>query len=115
MADPWPASLPTLRLPVSLTMRDGVIRSQNDIGPAQTRRATTAMPEPFSHAVRWTPAQLSTFRTFWRTTIQDGALPFELALPLPINATANLRFVSAPEFQKLGAHYIATFSLEIMP
>lgn len=110
----WPSSLPTLRLPVTYGMQDGVARFQTDIGPPQTRLLTTANPEPFSHRVQFTAAQLGTFVTFWKTTISNGALPFDLDMPAPISATKSVLFTVTPVFAKQGKHYVADFSLLIL-
>ena len=115
MAEAWPGSLPPIpQLPVMIGFEDGVLRSQNDIGPAQTRRVTTAMPEPLRFRMVLTYTQLTAFKTFW-DTIQGRALPFTHYWPLT-KTSLDMRFTALPAFHAHGADiWEVELEAEVLP
>ena len=82
----WPSELPffSSRSGYNLDGPDGhILRSEMDVGPAKRRRRTSTAPQVFSGKIeRLTVAQLVTFKSFYRTTLGDGALSFDAEDPL---------------------------------
>lgn len=75
--DTWPATLPDpLFEGYEDTIGDGRIRSRTDVGPPKVRRRTTSAVRPLRCSMIMTDAQLTTLKTFIRTTLLGGALPF---------------------------------------
>jgi hypothetical protein len=118
MPDVWPISLPD-----SFTFEsygegiaDGRLRSQTDTGPGKIRPRSSAMPEPLSGQMAMTGAQLETLRTFVKTTIAGGSLPF-LFKSQRGGAQILVRFGDElPSWQRQGAgRYLVSLKLEIMP
>ncbi len=120
----WPASLPTgfLAGTDEQTYENNLLTSQMDIGPAKTRRRTTAgsgeiRGTMFMDATQLfflTETQLSTFNTFWRNTLRSGALAFVfngLALRFMAQNPPKHRTVRTGE----GPHYEVDVVLEVLP
>ena len=78
MPETWPTDLPTRfsQDTYSEAIPDNLIRSQNDNGPANIRRRSTAVPIPVSGSMLMSSAQLETLVEFVNTTVMGGALPF---------------------------------------
>jgi len=120
----WPASLPqTLLLEgLSRTRQPGRIRSQTDTGPAKQRARFTATAKSFDGVqVNMTGAQLTTFYTFYETTLGQGAVGFTWIDPIT-DASATLRFKGEPSETMLvpdatpdARLYRVMLPLEIMP
>ena len=85
----WPASLPQAPLlgTSSIAPQD-VIGSQGvGLGPATNRERTTSAGEIVSMSFGMTSAQLTTFDTFWITTLSGGSAEFDI--PHPIDGTTQ--------------------------
>lgn len=120
----WPSTLPQ-RLLATLTRQrqSGKVRSPMDNGPAKQRARFTAVSKQFPNASEiMTGAQLTTFYTFYETTLGHGALSFTWVDPITDTA-ATLRFgENEPEETLIAPHdtpnsrlYRVTLPLEIMP
>jgi len=58
-------------------------------------------------------AQLTTFRTFYETTLKRGSLPFEATY---FGATREVMFVGPVQIRELGAsRYALQMFLEVLP
>ena len=63
----------------------------------------------------FTDAELSTFSTFYTTTIQDGALAFDMRHPRT-GATVSMRCTSEPEYEAIEPGiWRVSFGLEQLP
>lgn len=99
MADAiWPASLPQAPLTAKLSGADEprVVSFSTDTGPPIVRRRTTARWERWSIGLRLTRTQLATLNTFFRDTVQAGALPFQWKNHETGNQV-DYRFVGEPQ------------------
>jgi hypothetical protein len=112
----WPPPLPTgfLAGTDEQTYENNLLTSEMDIGPAKTRRRTTAGAGEIRGTFFFTETQLSIFNTFWRTTLRSGALAFVFAgLPLRFKGQnpPKRRTVRTGE----GPHYEVDVVLEVLP
>lgn len=80
----WPATIP--QCPIlngfSEQKQVNVVAFSPDVGPPKMRRRSTTAWWQTSVAYRMTRTQLTTFNTFYETTIQDGSLPFTWKHPI---------------------------------
>ena len=106
MAIVWPASLPQApRLGWKEVAGSNVIRTKVASGPAKLRRRFTfAVPKLTWPTTPFTDTQLATFWTFFRTTIKDGSLKFQIPHPRD-GATVEARFRTEPEFEQISADF----------
>lgn len=74
----WPSSLPQFPLAGHWeeTLEDNVIEYQPEVGPPTSRRRSTAVGSTSSASFGFTDAQRTTFESFFRDDIKDGALSF---------------------------------------
>jgi len=74
----WPDTLPRCLIlnGLSFDEPDVTVRDENDVGPDTVRLRYTAASQPFSGTMYMTSSQLATFRSFFRTTLRRGTLPF---------------------------------------
>jgi hypothetical protein len=81
--DAWPDDLPqAFQLDqFSESEGNGLVEYAPEYGPSITRLATTAVMRPLSGWMICSGAQRSSFRTFFRTTILQGSLPFIMPAP----------------------------------
>jgi hypothetical protein len=75
----WPVALPRQMMLEGQgeKLPDGLLRSDNDAGPAKVRRRSSATPWEMAGTFRMTHAQYDAFRAFVDQDIAGGALPFE--------------------------------------
>jgi len=120
--DTWPATLPQ-RLSSDASVQDDESRAMSDMdaGPASVRNRFTAITQTAKGSMILTGTQLSTFNTFFRTTIKQGSLSFSWIHPFTEEA-ATVRFKSKPEWKcikpagSVGDRlYQAALELEIQP
>lgn len=80
----WPATLPQCPIlnAFSETPQPNVVSFKPEVGPPKQRRRSTAKAWITNVSYRMTNAQLLTFKTFFETTLEDGALPFNWAHPV---------------------------------
>ncbi len=118
MVDAWPTSLPQrVQLDSTEAMADELIEHPSDTGPPITRLRSSAAADTFGCQLVLTAAQRTTLKTFVRTTLKGGSLPF--TFPAQHQAgTWLVRFTKAglPQFSHFGPNaYRATCTMLIMP
>ena len=119
MANPvWPVTLPAFAQEggFSETIQDQTVESNIDSGPAKIRRRFTKSLRKFAITMYMTPAQVTTFETFWQTTVKGGSIAFDWLHPRT-RVAATLRFrTPAPSYTTVGggAVVVVTFTLEII-
>tara|TARA_Y100000114_G_C11702584_1_gene299185 strand:+ start:78 stop:443 length:366 start_codon:yes stop_codon:yes gene_type:complete len=92
----WPASLPqTVLASATRTRQAGKIRSGMDTGAPKQRQRFTATVKNYDVEIIVTGAQLATFDTFYKTTINNGTDSFTWTDPFT-GASATLRFREEP-------------------
>lgn len=118
----WPATLPQTVLSDLVRQRQaGKVRSDMDTGPAKQRARFTATTKQFTASLMMTGAQLTTFYTFYETTLGQGAVSFTWVDPIT-DASATLRFMGEPTDTLVRADdtpddrlYSVTLPLEKLP
>lgn len=113
----WPDTLPCRFTATSQQEEsaDNLLRSQTSIGPAKTRRRSTAGVSTLSGELVMTGAQRETFADFIRNTIADGALPFTFKNPYGADDII-VRYVPPYSVKRLGAgKWTVTLHLEVLP
>lgn len=120
--DTWPATLPQ-RLSADASVQDDESRAITDMdsGPASVRNRFTAITQKVKGSMLLTGSQLTTFNTFFRTTLKHGALSFSWIHPFT-EETVTIRFKGKPEWQCIKSapavndrRYQASLELEIQP
>lgn len=105
MTDVWPVGLPQyLQMAgASKGMGNGLLEYAPEVGPSITRRRTTARMRPISGSMICSSAQITTFETFYNTTIIGGSLPFNFPDPRT-GSTLLVKFTAEnpPNYTPLG-------------
>lgn len=103
MSQVWPPSLQQLVNVESfgVEMGDTTTRSQMDVGPDKVRSRFTDGVDKYTWSVNLEYADYSTLTTFYKTTLNNGALPFDFADPMT-GVTASFRFLRPPSIRPLG-------------
>lgn len=116
----WPVSLPQKPLQDSYSeeLQNNIIVTQMDQGPAKYRKRTTSSVKKFDVIFLMTAEQLSTFETFFDSTISSGALTFDF--PNPRSGSSETFRIDmskgAPKISPLsGGQYRVGFGMERMP
>jgi len=119
MAAVWPGGLP--QIPLMDGYEEGqsnhILATQMDAGPAKYRRRYRASIRNFSLSLMLTSAQLTTFDTFFESTLEGGALPFDWVHPRT-QAVKTFRFVAGQEIKWAAVGYdtyAASLAVEVMP
>ena len=114
----WPGGLSQDVLTDGLeeTWGNNLLRTPMESGPAKARRRFTAEVKPLALVLEFARADVETFRTFFETTLQGGALPFDWTHPRT-GAAITLRFIPPfPVTPNRGAKFWrAALRLEILP
>lgn len=112
----WPSSLPPRPLISGFreTPPNLVVRSQTDIGPAKTRQRTTSGATTFEMSFRLTSAQLSTFRSFYATDLQGGALTFLWTHPVT-GVPGQFRIIEPPSIAPSALSWMVGLRIEMLP
>ncbi len=113
----WPASLPQKFLQQGYRegFADVLLRTRMDAGPDKVRRRFTAAPRPVRGTMAMTGAQVATLESFFDTTLQGGALPFDWTHPRT-GAAVTCRFIEPPEvLAKSTDRYRVSLVLEVLP
>lgn len=95
MADPYPASLPPLPIPLSIEPINSSIASPNDSGPENARPIASKTGVNVSWSQNLEGDEWTTLYTFWRDTLAMGSLPFELVDPFD-DTLKDWRFKGPP-------------------
>jgi len=117
----WPAFLPQQYF-LGNDIGDDETRlvSSMDAGPALVRNRFTAFTQTINTPIVLTGAQLATFNTFYRTTLNHGTDPFTWTNPVD-DSSVSIRFKSPPKWQSIRSGltsvrlWRAVLSLEILP
>ncbi len=118
----WPVTLPqNFMAGASIGDDESRAISQMDTGPASVRNRFTAISQTAETNMILTGAQLVTFNTFMRTTLQHGTLPFIWINPMTGDSEI-LRFKKKPKWQCIAPSPVvndrlwqASLELEILP
>lgn len=121
MAQNWPVGVPATfeQDGYSFSSQNGALRSDMDIGPAKVRRRFTATVERHSGDIVMTKAQFNTWKTWFNSTIGQGALDFNFTHPLDGTAivarivTKDPPYTAAPDGQT--AYIRLSLELEVLP
>ncbi|MBX5285186.1 hypothetical protein HJB90_29905 [Rhizobium sp. NLR10a] len=112
----WPVTLPKFFTATSYDEggADNVLRSETSIGPAKTRRRTTANVWGQSGQMVMSYAEYGDFLTFVRDSISDGAKAF--TFPDRLGGSDLLVRLKEPHKATLdGNSWVVSFSLEVLP
>lgn len=110
-------------LPVSVTPRPAVVRTEMDVGPPKQRRRSTLVWKDIQARMVLSGTQLQTFLAFWDQDLAQGALAFDWYDP-STGDPAQLRFVTEepPEWVQISPGdtqalklWEAVFQLEVIP
>lgn len=112
----WPTTLPDpLLAGYTRSPQPTTLRTPMDVGPAKVRRRATTRVEAINFSLHLTSAQRATLETFFRTTLEDGALTFDW-VDHDTGAAVVYSFVAPPVYTPLGAdRFTATLQLELQP
>jgi len=113
----WPLTLPQrfLRRGYAEGFKDNIIRSENEIGPAKTRRRATAAIRPVSGIMMMTATELATFQDFVEDDLGDGALAFTMPAQSADSGTWLVRMTAPFEISPNDFHWEVSMSLEVLP
>jgi hypothetical protein len=119
MTNVWPGTLPQQLLlnGASLGVGDGLLEYQPDTGPSITRRRSSAVMRPLSGTMILSSAQMTTFESFFYTTILGGSLPFTFPDPRT-GASLLVKFTKQgqPTYTPQGAdNYLLSLNLAVLP
>ncbi|MBB3396879.1 hypothetical protein [Rhizobium sp. BK060] len=112
----WPESLPQYFTTTSYDEEgaDNVLRSETSVGPAKTRRRTTANVWKQSGQMVMSAAQFRTFLSFVENDILDGAKAFSFPAQL-LGANNLVRMTSSYKASRVGAQWYVSLALEVLP
>ena len=106
MASAWPLSLQQKLEVAGFTYTPGNTRvaSENDIGPAKIRSRFTDGVDKYQCQITLDFDDMSTFKTFYKTTLGNGSLPFTFNDPFT-QTSAIFRFTPSqdPSITPLGS------------
>lgn len=102
MAVAWPGGVPYCFDGWSETEADTVIRTETEAGPMKMRRRYTGVVSQIQASCVLTLAQYRAFRTWLRTDVQQGSLPFILPDPTDNNTPREFRFLEPPRVSSAG-------------
>lgn len=119
MPETWPAGFPQCFELGSDSegITDGRVSSKPDAGPPLTRRRSSAMADPLSGTMVFTSAQLADLKTFVRTTVLGGSLPFNFPAQSG-GGTVLVMFEhdALPSWSRIGGNrYRVRMQLNVMP
>jgi len=91
----WEATLPQSYIQDTFSYEQvgNVVRTSMDSGPSKMRRLFTAVPKNYSGQMVMTSAQLTTFKTFFETTLGYGVNLFNFPDPFNLSSTIEVRFL----------------------
>lgn len=117
--DSWPLSLQQKLEADGFTYRFGNTRvgTEMDVGPPKVRSRFTDAVDIYDCQVTLDHDEIATFKTFYKTTLGNGTLPFLFVDPFTAVETA-FRFVPGqdPTIRPLGGRvYTLTMSWERLP
>jgi hypothetical protein len=114
----WPSNIPSSPLLSSYDERedeDNLLRTEMEIGPAKVRPQQSSSIPKLSFDIMMTSAEVSLFKTFYRTTLSNGSLPFDFLHPQE-NVTLTFRFMPPyPRYKTASDQYLVAMNVEIIP
>ena len=118
----WPGTLPQTVLATAVrTRQSGRVRSSMDSGPAKQRQRFSATTKNYDAEIIVTGAQLTTFNTFYETTLGNGTDSFTWTDPFS-GASETLRFrdeleetLLKPDGTANDRLFSITLPLEVLP
>lgn len=115
----WPAGLPQKpsKRGYSEKLPDPKrIRSNMDSGAIKMRRRSSSGIGNISCVFEFSSAQMTTFETFYNSTLSHGVLPFTWVHPRTgATLTDKWRFVDTPKIDPQGEGYVVSVQLEYLP
>lgn len=110
--DVWPVSLQQRLNVASFEYRLGktTLRTDMDAGPAKVRSRFTDAVDVYTCSVLLDYDEIATFKTFYKTTLNNGTEQFLFDDPLTATETA-FRFADDPVIRPLGGR---TFQLNMI-
>jgi len=115
----WPAGLPQHPLIRRARLNPEVwkLRTQMDAGPAKVRRRRTISIDRWSMSMVLTSAQLTTFRTFFHDTIEQGTAAFDWVDPIDGTTEREARIVGEYSVEPIDARtrWEVSFEVEFLP
>jgi hypothetical protein len=118
MADiDWPVGLPQKmnQESYSRALGSNVLRSPMEVGPAKARKRSSCVIEPMAGQIFIEKVQLPILKTFWKTTLKDGALRFNWVSQDDLVIPIEVRFTKPPSWAPAGKGYLVDLELEILP
>lgn len=104
--DSWPLSLQQ-NLDVSSfekRLGDTRVSSDNDVGPAKVRSRYTKSVDVYTCQIELDFSEVSTFETFYKTTLGNGTLPFIFKDPFTqVDSVFRFSPKSPPTIRPLGS------------
>lgn len=113
----WPLDVPQNELLNSYSekIEQNIIEFAPEVGPAKRRRRSSINAATLTFETLLRAAAVASLRTFYRTTLADGALPFTRRDPRT-GGTATFQFQSPPSIRQLNpALFAVSFALREMP
>jgi len=114
----WPAGLPNFEKPLrsgfSETVGSTKKRSEMEVGPAKGRRRSTAQVDQLALSYYMTDSQVSTFESFYNSTLKNGSLRFDATHPRT-GKTKEFRIREDPTYEPFGNDYRVSFQVEVLP
>lgn len=98
----YPSSLPGFNIGLRVQPRAGFVSTPMSVGPPKRRRRYSATPSDYVGDITLSSdAQLTTFQTFYHTTLSEGSKPFTMTDPVS-GQSATFAFVSPPSYRFAG-------------
>lgn len=112
----WPLTLPQSFLIDGFVDQgpDNILRSQMETGPHKTRRRYTAAITAIAGDMIMTVAEYAIFKDFFRSSIQDGALAFNMPDDVD-GGTMEVKFRNKFKAIFLGTRWRVTLELDKQP
>lgn len=101
--DVWPVSLQQKLNVDSFQYNFGkaTVRTEMDVGPAKVRARVTDAVDGYTCSIFLTYAEVATFKTFFKTTLNNGVNQFEFNDPFT-GAPTIFRFADEPRIRPIG-------------
>lgn len=101
--DNWPVSLQQHLNSSDFNLKFGTtaLRTDMDVGPAKVRSRFTDAVDIYLSSILLDYADYETLKDFFKTTLNNGVLPFTFTDPLT-GVTGNFRFTEPPGITALG-------------
>ena len=115
--DSWPASLQQLLEVAGFEYIPGKtsVRTEMDVGPAKVRSRFTDAVDQYLCQITLDFDQVATFKTFYKTTLNNGVNPFLFDDPFT-ETEATFRFYAEPRIRPLGGRvFTLSMSWEKLP